>query len=107
MNAEVRDNPEESRYELRVDERLAGFAQYRIDGQRMTIFHAEVDPEFGGQGLGSRLAAESLQDVRRRGLVLIPRCPFIVSYVRRHADDYLDLVAPGLRARVMEDPEDD
>jgi uncharacterized protein len=107
MSAQVQDNPEESRYELHVDGQLTGFAQYRVDDERITIFHAEVDPAFKGQGLGNQLAHEALEDVRRRGLVLVPRCPFIAAYVRRHPDEYLDLVTPGLRARVMEGAADE
>jgi predicted GNAT family acetyltransferase len=106
MSTQVRDSPEEERYEIRVDERLAGFAQYRMKDERITIFHAEIDPEYRGRGLGDELAHAALEDVRRRGLVLVPRCPFIASYVRRHPDEYLDLVAPTLRERVMEDDGD-
>jgi uncharacterized protein len=101
MRAEVRDNPEESRYELVVDGRLAGFAQYRLHGTRITMYHTEVEPEYAGHGLGDQLARAALDDVRRRGLILVPLCPFIAAHIRRHANDYLDLVAPGLRARVM------
>jgi uncharacterized protein len=107
MSTQVRDSPEELRFEIRVDERLAGFAQYRLKDEKITIYHAEIDPEYRGRGLGDELAHDTLEDVRRRGLVLVPRCPFIASYVRRHPDEYLDLVAPGLRARLMEDEPDD
>jgi predicted GNAT family acetyltransferase len=107
MSTQVRDSPEEERYEIRVDERLAGFAQYRMKDERITIFHAEIDPDLRGRGLGDELAHDALEDVRRRGLVLVPRCPFIASYVRRHPDEYLDLVAEGLRERVMEDDGDE
>lgn len=107
MSTQVRDSQLESRYEILVDERLAGFAQYRLNDDRITIYHAEIDPEYRGRGLGDELARDALQDVRRRGLVLVPRCPFIASYVRRHPDEYLDLVAPGLRERVMEDDGDE
>ena len=103
MSTTVRDNPEESRYELLVDGRLAGFASYRLDGKRITMYHTEVEPEYGGRGLGDELARAALDDVRRRRLVLVPLCPFIASYIRHHPGDYLDLVAPGLRERVMED----
>ena len=101
------DNKQLRRYEVRVDSELAGFAQYRLEGDRITIFHAEIDPEYRGQGLGDELAHDALEDVRRRGLVLVPRCPFIASYVRRHPDPYLDLVVEGLRERVMEDDGDE
>lgn len=97
------DNQELDRYEARLDGELAGFAQYRIDGPRITIFHAEVDPALGGRGIGSQLARAALDDVARRGLELVPRCPFIAAYVRRHPDPYLDLVAEPLRAKVMQD----
>jgi uncharacterized protein len=102
MSTTVRDNPDESRYELLVDGRLAGFASYRLHGERITMYHTEVEAEYGGRGLGDELARAALDDVRRRGLVLVPLCPFIASYVRHHPGEYLDLVAPSLRDRVME-----
>lgn len=101
MDVAVADNAELSRYEVRVDGELAGFAQYRVQGERVTIFHAEVDPAHEGKGVGSQLAKSALADVRARGLELIPRCPFISDYVRRHPDRYLDLVPERLRERVM------
>ena len=103
MSATVRDNPDESRYELVVDGRLAGIAQYRLNGERITMYHTEVEPEFEGRGLGDELARAALDDVRRRGLVLVPLCPFIAAFIRRHPGEYLDLVAPSLRERVVED----
>ena len=102
MSTEVRDNPAQSRYELLVDGRLAGFAQYRLNGTRITMYHTEVEPEYEGRRLGDELARRALDGVRRRGLQLVPLCPFIAAYIRRHPDEYLDLVAPGLRERVME-----
>lgn len=102
MSTEVRDDPANSRYELLVDGRLAGFAQYRLAGDRITMFHTEVEPEYEGRGLGDELASSALDDIRRRGLALVPLCPFISAYIRRHPDGYLDLVVPGLRERVME-----
>jgi uncharacterized protein len=102
MSTQVRDSPEEARYELLVDGRLAGFAQYRLDGTRITMYHTEVEPEYAGRGLGDELARAALEDVRRRGLALVPICPFIAAYIRRHPADYLDLVVPNLKERVMD-----
>ncbi len=87
----VRDNPAESRYELFVDDQFAGLATYVLRGETMTIPHAEVQPRFEGQGLGTRLAAFVLDDARERGLRVVPRCPFIAAFVKRHPE-YQDLV---------------
>lgn len=99
---EVRNNGEESRYEILIDERLAGFAQYRLHNDRITFFHTEVFDEWSGKGLAGRLARYALDDVRALGLVVVPLCPFIAAFIRGHADEYLDLVVPSLRKRVME-----
>ena len=95
------DNPELDRYEVRVDGELVGFAQYRIQGERMTIFHVEVDAAHERRGIGSQLARDALADVRRRGLELVPRCPVVASYVQRNADLYLDLVPEPLREKLI------
>jgi len=97
MSVEVRDNPDESQYEVFSDGRLAGYSKYRRGGGAITIFHTEIDAEYEGQGLGAELAKGALADVRAQGLELIPMCPFISRYVRRHPDEYLDLVAPRIR----------
>ena len=88
----VRDNPGRRRYELFVDEELAGFATYVLSGQTMTIPHTEMQARFEGQGLGARLARFALDDARGRGLRVVPRCPFIAAYIDRHPG-YADLVA--------------
>jgi predicted GNAT family acetyltransferase len=100
MAVEVRDNPDQARYEIRADGELAGFAQYRLHDGRITLFHTEIDPEHEGAGLGSQLARGALADVRARGLAVVPVCPFIAGYIAHHPDEYLDMVVPEMRARL-------
>jgi uncharacterized protein len=90
---EVVDAPEQSRYLATVDGRPAGFAAYRMRAGRIVFTHTEVDPAFEGKGVGSALAQAALDDVRRRGLLMVLVCPFMTSYVRRHPE-YADLIAP-------------
>lgn len=92
MGIEVRDNAATGRFEITVDDELAGFAAYRLQGSTFTFTHTEVDPAFEGRGLGSKLAAGALDAVRERGGSAVPRCAFIKSYIERHPD-YADLVA--------------
>ena len=88
---EVRDNPEERRYELVDDGQLVGEILYRSDPGRVVLVHTEVSPALEGQGLASRLVAGALDDIRARGLRVVPICPFVRSYLRRHPE-YDDLV---------------
>jgi predicted GNAT family acetyltransferase len=88
---EVRDNPEERRYELVDDGQLVGEILYRRDPGRVVLVHTEVSPALEGQGLASRLVAGALDDIRARGLRVVPICPFVRSYLRRHPE-YEDLV---------------
>ncbi|NJC73603.1 N-acetyltransferase [Planosporangium thailandense] len=85
-------NPELSRYEVRIDGRVAGFTQYRRAPRTVDFTHTEVYPEFEGQGLGSKLAAGALDAVRAGGDRAVASCPFISTYIKRHPE-YSDLVA--------------
>jgi predicted GNAT family acetyltransferase len=38
------------------------------------------------------LATGVLDDARKKGLTVVPLCPFIAGYIERHSD-YADLVA--------------
>ena len=93
----VVDEPSRSRYELRLGEELAGFIAYRKHADAVVLIHTEVDPAFEGRGLGSRLVAGALEEIRARGLSVVPVCPFVVSYLRRHPE-YADLVREPARS---------
>ena len=87
----VRDNPDELRYELVVDGDVAGEIRYRLSRDAVALVHTEVAPKLEGSGLGGRLVAGALDDIRARGLRVIPICPFVRSYIRRHPE-YDELV---------------
>jgi predicted GNAT family acetyltransferase len=88
----VVDNPPELRYEIWVDDRLAGQIRYTLDGEVVTMVHTDVDPELEGSGLGRTLVAGALDDVRGQGRRVRPLCPFVAKYIARHPE-YADLVA--------------
>jgi uncharacterized protein len=92
VDLEVRDNRDDQRYEATVDRELAGFTEYRLRPGLIAFIHTQVDSAFEGQGVGSALVREALDDARRRGLEVLPFCPFVNSYIERHRD-YADLVA--------------
>jgi predicted GNAT family acetyltransferase len=99
MSTEVRDNPDASRYEIVVDGAVAGFARYRRPDEGTIAFtHTEVDEAYAGQGLAKVVARESLDDVRGRGLAVLPFCPFYRGFIAKNAE-YLDLVPEDKRAQ--------
>jgi predicted GNAT family acetyltransferase len=93
----VHDNAEEARYEARLDGQVVGVIYYHADPglpALLTLVHTEVDPAVEGLGVGSRLVAGALADIRRRGLSFVPACPFVGAYLERHPEQ-ADVVAPG------------
>lgn len=113
MEPQVADRPEKSRYEVRAGDdgtETAGFAEYFLsEGEskgesedesevEIAFIHTEIDPRFAGRGLGALLARGALDDVRTRGLHVLPYCPFIRGWIRKHPE-YTDLVPATRRAR--------
>ena len=94
METAVTDNPDGARYEITVDDHAAGFATYRLSPGVIAFLHVEVDPAFEGQGIGSRLVADALDDARARGLSVRPICPFVAAFIQLNPG-YADLVAPA------------
>jgi predicted GNAT family acetyltransferase len=93
----VADNPDQRRFEIRVDGELAGFAQYKAKPGQIAFTHTEIDDRFEGQGLGGKLVAFALGEARERGLAVLPFCPFVRAYIQRHRE-YVDLVPADRRA---------
>jgi uncharacterized protein len=92
IETSVRDNTADRRYELLVDGAVRGSLHYRTEPGSITLVHTEVDEQLEGHGLGSRLVRSALEDIRERGLRLVPVCPFVRSYLERHPE-YSDLLA--------------
>jgi predicted GNAT family acetyltransferase len=96
----IRDNPEERRYELRDGEHLATVT-YRLAPGRITFIHTRVPDALSGRGIASRLARYVLDDARRRGLEVVPICPYVAAFIRRHPGDYIELVPLWARERYL------
>ena len=89
--AEVTNNEAEHRYELVVDGQLA-IAAYRLGDGVITFTHTEVPDSLAGRGIGKRLVKAALDDVRARGLKVVPICPFVKHYIDTHPEEQ-DLLA--------------
>ena len=85
-------NEQRHRYEALLDGEVAGFMTYRLGDGTIELVHTEVDDRFEGEGVGSTLARDVLDGIRREGgRRVIPSCPFVAEWIDRHPD-YADLV---------------
>lgn len=101
----VVDDPSAGRFVVRVGDDVAGRMEYSREGETLVVVHTVVEPAFEGRGIGSALARGVLDEARRRGVGVVPVCPFLRSYLQRHPDD-LDLVPADRRAELALTPGD-
>ena len=99
MAKSVVRNEELSRFEIYLDNELAGFAEFRMRGNTIVFPHTEIDSKFGGQGLGSALIQYALDDAAMKKLLVAPYCPFVSKYIAKNPDKYLFLVPEADRAK--------
>ena len=92
---EVRDNPEQHRFEVDLGDSLA-VAVYTLPEGKIMFTHTEVPEAHEGKGIGSALVKAGLAAARERGLKVIPVCPFFASYIKRHPEEQ-DLLEPAYR----------
>ena len=80
------------RWEGRLDGAVVVLADYVPQGSSIAMVHTEVDPAHEHEGLATKLVDAALRDVRERGLRVVPACSFVRLHVRRHADEYADIL---------------
>ncbi len=83
--SEVRDNPEQNRFELEESGETA-FANYRLDGNHMTIPYVESPVALSGKGTAGRLMEGVVQQAKVRGLKITPICGYAVHWFKRHPE---------------------
>jgi predicted GNAT family acetyltransferase len=93
----ISDAPERKRFIATADGEPAGFIVYRLRPGLLALIHTEVEERFEGHGIGGRLARFALDQARAEGLAVLPFCPFVNDWMKRHPE-YTDLVPPGYRA---------
>jgi predicted GNAT family acetyltransferase len=87
VGVEVRDDQGKRRFEAYVDGRLAGFSAYELTDDGIVILHTEVDDAVEGQGVGSALVRQMLEQIRADGERKVTvLCPFVQRWLRRHPD---------------------
>jgi hypothetical protein len=92
MTPEVVHDPARSRYELHLDGEVIGVADYVVRGDVALMVHTEVRPDQRGKDYAEMLVRGALDDLRRAGLSIEPRCWYVADFVDSHPE-YADPVA--------------
>lgn len=82
----VRDDPARSRFEITVGGEPAGFAAYTRRGDEVVLTHTVIDDGWEGHGLGSILARAAVLAITEAGGTVVPRCPFVAAWLRKHPE---------------------
>ncbi len=80
MAGEIVNNVSMHRYELPIEGDAVAVSYYKIDDGRVVLLHTEVPNEFGGQGIGTKLAHAVFEQLRAEGKRVIAKCPFMARY---------------------------
>jgi uncharacterized protein len=87
---EIINNKAANRYEARVQDELA-VLEYHSSANVIILNHTEVPQQLEGKGVGSFLIKHVLDEARANQYSVVPMCPFVAVYIRRH-QEYRDLV---------------
>ncbi|MGW4770408.1 GNAT family N-acetyltransferase [Nocardia sp. NPDC004278] len=94
MTTRLEHNVADTRFEIYLDDTLAGYADYaERDDQKVRDFHHTMTfPEFRGRGVAAQVVEYALNDSRAEGFAIIPTCWYVEKYIADHRE-YADLVA--------------
>lgn len=86
MKISVSDNIDKKRFETKVDG-VTAYVEYILNSKGMIFFtHTEVPRKIGGRGVASKLVGQALEMIDNRNLKLVPLCPYVAAYLRRHPE---------------------
>ena len=71
-------------FDLFYDAEKAGFLEYNKNKEGiLEITHTEVDPEFGGKGLGTELVKAAVADAQKNNLKINSLCPYAKKVIEK------------------------
>ncbi|MEY4423896.1 MAG: hypothetical protein RLZZ258_999 [Actinomycetota bacterium] len=94
-NPEVRHNTDLHRYEIWLDGKKVGHADYSLMPGEIHFVHTEVDPAQQGKNLAAILMREAIADVRATGKAkIVPVCSYVVRYMEKRPETHDLLLNP-------------
>ena len=88
----LKKNAESNRLELEIDGVIA-FIEYKLIRDKLFLIHTEVPDALSGKGVGTAIVQKTLEYAKENNYKIIPICPFVQSYLKRH-QEWIDIIAP-------------
>ncbi len=90
VEMELDDKGQGNFYISENNERIAKMV-FGISGDKLTVYHTEVDPEDEGEGLAKKLLMHMVGYARKKRMKVIPLCPFVAVQFKRNRKEYEDI----------------
>ncbi|MEM7486749.1 MAG: GNAT family N-acetyltransferase [Bacteroidota bacterium] len=88
------DNEEAKQFQFKIDDAMAKI-EYIKAKEKIYLTHTEVPRNYEGKGVGSELIKQTLEHIKAKDLTLVPLCPFVAMYIKRHPE-WKTLVLKGI-----------
>lgn len=90
MNNEYRaiplvKNRQKNRFELNIDDQTI-FIDYKEREKKIFLIHTETPEKLKGKGAATAIIEKTLSYIEKHGYTLIPICPMVKAYLKRHPD---------------------
>ncbi len=91
MKYGIQHNQNQHRFEVAIDD-LNSVIDYSISGANLSLNSVRVPKALEGRGIAGELTQAALDWARTEKYRVIPVCPYVQTWLRRHPD-YANLVA--------------
>lgn len=91
---ELKNNRINKQFEYHIEGHIPRVEYIRAK-EKIFLTHTEVPEKLEGQGIASQLVKAVLEEIERQDLTLVPLCPFVAGYIKRHPE-WRKLVLKGI-----------
>ena len=85
------DNNGQGSFYISENNRRIATMTFAISGDKLTVYHTEVEPEDEGEGLAKKMLASMVEYASKNKLKVIPLCPFVAIQFKRNPKEYEDI----------------